>query len=117
VRILLAAAALLVTTSCTMYGWPSPTSWIWTPPPGQLTLTNYRFDHAPIQAVMTASPDCAPLDPSAPPTAFDLPFKGSRVLVAAPNIDICWRRQLAGGRWTDWNRAFTASGRFVDTQL
>ena len=116
VRKFLSAALLLTTTSCTPYwGW-GPTSWVWTPPPGQLTLSNYRYDHAAIEAVVTAAPDCTP-DPSAAPTGFILPFKGTRVLVAAPNADICWRRQVASGQWTDWNRAFTASGRFVDSQL
>jgi hypothetical protein len=117
VRVLLAAGALLGLASCSYYGWPSPTSWVWTPPPGQLTLSNYRFEQAPIEAVMAAGPDCAAPDPSTPATDFVLLFKGTRVLVAAPNSDICWRRQLANGQWTDWNRAFTASGRFIDTQI
>ena len=112
VRGLLSAVALLGLASCSYYGWS-----IWTPPPGQLTLSNYRFDHAPVQAVMVAGPNCTPADASAPPTSFDLVFKGSRILVAAPSSDICWRRQLADGRWTPWNRAFTASGRFIDSQL
>jgi hypothetical protein len=117
VRILLSAAVLLGAASCTQYqGW-SLASWVYTPPPGQLTLSNNRFDRAAIQAVMAAGPDCTPVDPSAPAAAFDLPFKGTRVLVAAPNTDICWREQVAGGLWTDWNRAFTASGKFVDAQL
>jgi hypothetical protein len=117
VRILLSEVVLLATASCTSYFGGSPTSWLWTPPPGQLTLSNYRFDHANIEAVMAAGPDCTPTDPSVPATAFDLAFKGSRVLVAAPNVDICWRRQVAGRPWTDWNRAFTASGKFIDSQL
>jgi hypothetical protein len=111
VRILLSAALLLATTSCTYWDWS------WNPPPGQLTLSNYRFDHAAIQAMVTGAPDCGVPDPTAPPTAFDLPFKGTRVIVAAPNADVCWRRQVAGGQWTDWNRAFTGTGRFIDTQL
>jgi hypothetical protein len=116
-RVLLAAGALLALASCSYYGWPSPTSLIWTPPPGQLTLSNDRFDQAPIEAVMAAGPDCAAADPSTPATDFVLLFKGTRVIVAAPNTDICWRRQLANGQWTDWNRAFTASGRFIDVQI
>ena len=111
-RGLLAAVALLGLASCSYYGWPG-----WTPPPGQLTLSNDRFAHAPVEAVMAAGPDCTPADATAPATSFDLPFKGSRVLVAAPHSDICWRRQLADGQWTDWSRAFTASGRFIDSQL
>jgi len=117
VRVLLAAGALFALASCSYYGWPSPTSLVWTPPPGQLTLSNYRFDQAPIEAVMAAGPDCAAADSPAPATDFVLLFKGTRVLVAAPNTDICWRRQLANGQWTDWNRAFTASGRFIDAQI
>ena len=114
VRILLSAGLLLATTSCGYWNW----NWAaWSPPPGQLTLTNYRFEHASVEAVMAAGPDCTPADPSVPATAFVLPFKGTRVLVAAPNADICWRRQVAGGPWTDWNRAFTGSGKFVDSQL
>jgi hypothetical protein len=115
VRILLSAAVLLATASCTPYwGW-GPTSWMWTPPPGQLTLSNYRFDHVNIEAAVTAAPDCGA--PATPSTAFELPIKGPRVIIAAPNADICWRRQGPGGQWTDWSRAFTASGRFIDAQL
>jgi hypothetical protein len=116
VRSLLSAAMLLGLTSCNYYNLPSPTSLVWTPPPGQLTLSNYRFDKASVEAVVAAGPDCTPAD-GAQPTAFDLPFKGSRAIEAAPNTDICWRRQAAGGQWTDWNRAFTASGRHIDSQL
>jgi hypothetical protein len=116
VRALLSAAVLVATTSCTPYwGW-GLTSWVWTPPPGQLTLSNYRFDHANIEAVVTAAPDCVAA-PATPTSAFDLPFKGTRVIVAAPNADICWRREVTGGQWTDWSRAFTASGRFIDARL
>jgi hypothetical protein len=117
VRILLSAALLVATASCSYYNWSSPGSWVWTPPPGQLTLSNYRFDHAAIEAMVTAAPDCGAPDPSMPPTAFELPFKGSRVIVAGPSADVCWRRQIAGGQWTDWNRAFTGTGRFIDVQL
>ncbi len=109
-RILLSAALLLVTASCTYWG-------PWTLPPGQLTLSNYRFDHAGIEAVVTAAPDCAAAVPASPAADFDLPFKGTRVIVATPNADVCWRRQVAGGQWGEWNRAFTGSGQFIDTQL
>ena len=111
VRSLLLLMAVLGLAGCNYYDLS-----VWSLPPGQLTLSNYRFDHAPIEAMMVAGPDCTPVEGAAP-TDFDLPFKGTRVLVAAPRSDICWRRQLADGRWTDWNRAFTATGRFVDAQL
>jgi len=119
VRGFVSAALLFATAGCADSTWPP--QWVWVPTwwahPGQLTLSNYRFTDANIQAVMATGPDCMPADPSASLAAFDLPFKGSRVIAAAPNSDVCWRRQLADGQWTDWSRAFTASGRYVDAQL
>jgi hypothetical protein len=108
VRILLSVAAVLGIAACT------PATWM-TPPPGQLVLSNFRFEHAAIEAVVTASPDCSPS--AGGPVDFDLPFKGTRVVEAAPAADICWRRQTGAGQWTDWNRAYTASGRSIDSQL
>jgi hypothetical protein len=115
VRILLAAAVLLITASCiSQNNWsPLPIS----TGPVYLALSNFRFGHAAIEAVVSAAPDCSPAAPGAGPIAFDLPFKGTRVIEAPPATDICWRRQIAAGKWTDWNRAFTASGRSVDVQL
>jgi hypothetical protein len=119
VRAFLSAALLLATAGCADTTWPP--QWVWTPTwwshPGQLTLSNYRFTIVSVQAVMATGPECAPGDPSASATAFELPYKGSHVLVATPNADVCWRRQLANGQWTDWNRAFTGSGRHIDAQL
>jgi hypothetical protein len=115
VRILLPAVLLLATTACVPDRNMSP----WTPwsgGPGHLALSNFRFDHADVEAVISAAPDCSPA-PGAAPVDFDLPFKGTRVIQAAPDTDVCWRRQIGGGQWTDWNRAFTASGRSIDAQL
>ena len=107
-RILLSAAAMFALASCTL---------VLGPPSGQLALSNYRFDHAAVEAMVTAAPDCAASDPSVSPvTDFDVPFKGTHVIAAAPAADICWRRQVGPGKWTEWNRAFTASGRYIDVQ-
>jgi hypothetical protein len=116
VRILLSAAVLLVMTACDSgYNW-SPMA-LWGIPPARLALSNFRFDHAAIEAVVSAAPDCSPVTPDSGPIDFDLPFKGTRVIEAAPATDICWRRQVPGGQWTEWNRALTASGRSIDLQL
>jgi len=115
VRILLSAAVLLLTASCIAENnWSPIAFWLG---PSHLALSNFRFDHAPIEAVMSTAPDCSPADPHVPPIAFDLPFKGTRVIEAAPDTDICWRRQVRGGQWTEWNRAYTASGHSIDVQL
>jgi hypothetical protein len=115
VRMLLSVAMLLVTAACV----PDRNMSLWVPGlgPGHLALSNFRFDHASIEAVLSAAPDCSPVDPNAPPLAFELPFKGTRVIQADPDTDICWRRQVPGGPWGEWNRAFTASGRSIDLEL
>jgi hypothetical protein len=117
VRILLSAALLLALTSCVYE--KNQTLWVpwWAGGPGHLALSNFRYDHAEIQAVMSAAPDCSPVAPDAGPLAFDLPFKGTRVIQAAPDTDICWRQMPVGGQWSEWNRAFTASGRSIDLRL
>jgi hypothetical protein len=113
-RILLSAAVLLVTASCVSQNNWSP--WVPWGPPGQLELSNLRFGRAAVEAVVSEAPDCSPV-PGGAPIDFDLPFKGTRVIGAAPKTDICWRRQMEDGQWTEWNRAFTATGRSVDAQL
>ncbi|MBV8776427.1 MAG: hypothetical protein JO258_04445 [Alphaproteobacteria bacterium] len=114
-RALAAAAILLALAGCVPErNWSPWTPWAWSPPPGQLTLSNYRFDRAAVQALVTSTPDC---DAAEPAMLFELPFKGTRVIPAAPGTDICWRRALPGGPWTPWSRAFTAAGRAVASQL
>jgi hypothetical protein len=117
VRVLLSAAMLLGLGACVPeHNW-SPWNPLIGAGPGQLALTNYRFERASVQAVVTTAPLCEAVDPSMPATLFELPFKGTRVLAAAPGADICWRRVVPGGQWSGWNRAFTASGRSIDSQL
>ena len=105
-RIVPSAAVLLLAAAC------GPLF----PGPGELTVSNFRFPSASVQ-VATANPDCGGQGFGVAALAFDLPFKGTRVIPATPGTDICWRRQMPGGQWSEWNRAFTASGRSIDLQL
>ena len=89
-------------------------------PPGRLTLSNYSFDRARVQAVVTAYPDCGP-HAGVVATDFVLPLNGTRVIDTAPGADVCWRREFPPGStpggWTDWNRDYTGTGRSIDAKL
>ena len=111
-RILISAVLLLVTAGCVSQNNWSPVS-IFTGP-GHLQLSNFRFDRAQIEAVVAVAPDCSA---PTPPIAFNLPFKGTRVIDAPGDSDICWRRQVAPGQWTEWNHAFIAGGLSTEEQL
>ena len=102
---------------------------LWPPgslPPGRLTLNNFSFDHARVQAVITSYPDCAVHEGTAT-SDFELPLNGTRVIEAAPGTDVCWRREIAPGTvqgvvpstpgWTEWNRVFLSSAGVVDSRL
>jgi hypothetical protein len=96
------------------------------PPPGRLTLSNFSFDTAHVEAVVTAAPDCA-MREGTTASDFVLPLNGTRVIESVPGADVCWRRAIdprtaAGAApstqgWTEWNRAFLSSGRSVDSRL
>jgi hypothetical protein len=96
------------------------------PPPGRLTLSNFSFDTAHVEAVVTAAPDCAVREGTTA-SDFVLPLNGTRIIESAPGADVCWRRAIdprtaAGAApsppgWTEWNRAFLSSGRSVDSRL
>jgi hypothetical protein len=88
-------------------------------PPGRLTLSNYSFDRARVQALVTAYPDCAAHE-GVVVTDFALPLNGTRVIEAAPGADVCWRREFPPGSapgWTEWNRDYTGTGRSIDAKL
>jgi hypothetical protein len=61
VRILVLSVILLVTTSCAF----------WSPPPAHLTLNNFRFEHAGVEAVVTANQDCNAREGAIAATTFD----------------------------------------------
>jgi hypothetical protein len=97
-------------------------------PPGRFTLSNFDFDGVRVQTVVTSAADCAPSDPQSA-AEFYMPLNATRVIVPPRGQDVCWRRQVQAqrlneggtttftGAWAPWNRAFTASGRFIDSQL
>jgi hypothetical protein len=96
------------------------------PPPGRLTLSNFTFEHARVEALITPYPDCALREGTAA-SAFELPLNGTRVIEAALGTDVCWRRQIEPAKdqdvapsapgWSEWNRVFTSSGRSIDSRL
>ena len=71
---------------------------LWLPPgPGRMTLSN-----------------------------FELPLNATRIIDTPPGADVCWRRleppleqAVSPGvpRFVPWNRAYTSSGRIVDSRL
>ena len=113
VRFLIVSAWLIATAACATT-------------PGRLTLSNFSFDSAHVQTVITGAPDCTAAEGTAV-SDFVLPLNGTRVVEGAPGADVCWRRAIEPetppGRvalppkWTEWNRAFLSSGRSIDSQL
>ena len=109
----------------------TPLSWLFGPilpmtTPGRLTLSNFSFDNAHVEAVITGAPDCA-VHEGTTTSDFVLPLNGTRIIESVPGADVCWRRAIEPGRnagaapstqgWTEWNRAFLSSGRSVDSRL
>ncbi len=109
---------------------PNPLAWLFTPLPapfrGRVTLSNFNYDDAHVQAVITPYADCEP-HPGTASSDFAIPLNGTRIIAALPGTDVCWRRELPPGPtpsgtelvsgWTGWSRVFTASGRAIDSQL
>ena len=127
VRSLLLSAILVGAASCTL---PPPE-------PGRLTLSNFSFAGARVEAVVTANADCNPRTVGMVARAFVLPLNATRVIAAPPGADVCWRRELAAEpetpnltppavppgvpagrpRWSGWNRAYLSLAPTVDAQL
>jgi hypothetical protein len=95
------------------------------PVPGQLpgprlTLSNFSYDRAHVEATITANPDCGADTVSQ--VEFDLAYNGTRVIQPPTGDDVCWRRDVptdgaAGPQWSRWNRAFLSAGQSVDSRL
>ena len=93
--------------------------------PGHLVLSNFNYDRAHVEALVTPYPDCE-LREGVASSNFQLPLNGTWVADTPAGSDVCWRRELPADtaadprraeRWTGWNRAFLSSGRIVDAQL
>lgn len=101
-----------------------PTIWP-KPGPGRLTLNNFSFDRVHVEAVVTASPVCNLRVAGDTASSFELPLNDTRIIVAPPGTDVCWRRQVepAPGQtgvasdWSDWSRAYVAQGTAVNARL
>ena len=93
---------------------------------GRLTLSNFTFDLADVEAIVTPYADCA-VHPGLVPLDFKLPMNATWLIPATAGADVCWRRALpldaahpglaTGKGWTQWNRVFTSSGRAIDARL
>lgn len=110
---------------------PNPLAWLFALPSplpwnGRVTLSNFSYDDAHVQAVITPYADCE-VHPGTASSDFELPLNGTRIIAARPGADVCWRRELPPGPqpngpelisgWTGWSRVFTASGHAIDSQL
>ena len=90
--------------------------------PGRLALSNFTYERATVETVITAAPDCETRDPNTVVTDIRLPLNATRTVVAPPGTDVCWRRQYEPSRgekpgWSDWNRAYLSIAGRVDAQL
>ena len=105
---------------------PIPFARFFSSGPGRLTLSNFTFDTAQIQAIVTPFADCG-LHDGITATDFMLPLNGTRIINAPVGSDVCWRRAVGPGArpggapgepgWTEWSRIFTSTGALVDAQL
>jgi hypothetical protein len=99
------------------------------PPAGRLTLSNFGVGLAHVQAFVTSSSACA-FHPGVVPLDRKLPLNATWTIPTPPGTDVCWRRlspaepsQVARDLTSpapppaEWNRAYTASGRFIDARL
>jgi hypothetical protein len=96
------------------------------PAAGRLTLSNFSFDRARVEAVISAAADCTPREGTTP-SQFELPLNGTRIIESVPGADVCWRRAIdpkavvgvapSTPGWSEWNRAFLSSGRSIDSRL
>jgi hypothetical protein len=102
-----------------LYGWGPPPP----PPPGKLLLSNQDYGPSRVEAVITANPYCGVRAAGYVATSdFVLSPNATRIIVAPPGADVCWRRENGPdeprpGQWSDWARAFVAGGKTVDSTI
>jgi len=116
-----AAAVYVPNPLASLFARPSPVPWH-----GRVTLSNFSYDNARVQAVVTPYADCE-VHPGTTSSDFEMPLNATRIIAARPGADVCWRRELPPGPqpngpelvsgWTGWARVFTASGHAIDSQL
>jgi protein-S-isoprenylcysteine O-methyltransferase Ste14 len=86
--------------------------------PGRLSLSNFAFDRAQVETIVTTGPYCAVRGPGYVSAAhFTLPLNGTRVIDTPPGADVCWRHSAETGGWSDWSRIVPPPGGTVDATL
>lgn len=96
-------------------------------PPGQnrLTLSNFSLAEADVEAVVATQSDCASSDRNGDIRDFILPLNGTRVIMAPPKADVCWRYELPRSpdaksgalRWSGWRRAYFGRRQPIDSTI
>lgn len=112
-RVIPAAAVLLSLAVCAPPGARA----------GELLLSNPSTARARVEAVVTTNASCARHGRGVVwASEFWLPPGATRFIAAPRGADVCWRRAVVKPApdeaiWSDWNRALTASGRIIDSEL
>jgi len=88
-----------------------------------LLLSNPDFGLINVEAVITANPDCAARDNGYISTLeFTLPNNSTKFIDVPAGADVCWRTDRnpgrpVPGRWSRWDRAYSAAGRTIEANL
>jgi protein-S-isoprenylcysteine O-methyltransferase Ste14 len=86
--------------------------------PGRLSLSNFAFDRAEVETIVTSGPYCAVRTPGYIAAArFTLPLNGTRVIDTPPGAGVCWRHSAETGGWSGWSRISPTPGETTDATL
>ena len=96
---------------------------------GRLLISNFAYEQAIVEALVTPYPDCA-VHPGVEAADMPVPLNGTWTIPTQAGWDVCWRTKAAkapmenaqdakppGTGPVGWNRAYTGNGRFIEAQL